>query len=91
MEITDEELVRAGREFLPVNEMNVVALAVAAETLRRLFIRLNNLLCISLRRMDSPLELRIFETGEMIVEEVPGGLALAPESLVGEVMIEFIV
>lgn len=39
MEIADEELVRAEREFLPVKEINVVALAVAAETLRRLSIR----------------------------------------------------
>ena len=34
--IADDEFVRAAREFLPVIEIYVVALAVAADTLRRL-------------------------------------------------------
>lgn len=92
MEIAEEELVRAEREFLSVMEINVVALAVAADTLRRLCVRRDDLLFSrSLRIINSPLELRIFDTGDMMVEEVPGGLTLAPKSLVGEVMIELIV
>jgi hypothetical protein len=91
IEIAEDELVRAVREFLPVMEINVVALAVAADTLRRLCVRRDDLFSGSFRTLKPPLELRIFDTGDIIVEEVPGGFPLAPESLVGEVMIELIV
>lgn len=43
MEIAEEEFVRAEREFFPVNEITVVALVVAAETLRRLSIGFDDL------------------------------------------------
>lgn len=44
IEIAEDEFVRAEREFLPVKEINVVALVVAAETLRRLSIDFDSLI-----------------------------------------------
>jgi len=71
MGIADDEFVRAVREFLPVMDIYVVALAVAADTLRRLCIRREDLFSFSLPIFKSPFELRIFDTGEIIVGDVP--------------------
>jgi hypothetical protein len=71
MGLADDEFVRAVREFLPVIDTNVVALAVAADTLRRLCTRREDLFSLSLLILNSPFELRIFDTGEIIVDDVP--------------------
>lgn len=76
----DDEFVLDEREFFI--DMIVVELAVVAETLRRLCARREDLL--------SPFELRIFETGEMMVVVVEDVTWLLVEVRIGEVMMEFI-
>ena len=97
-EIADDEFVRVAREFRSVMERYVVALAVAAETLRRLCLRRAEARLTSFSRDRSPFELRIFDTGEITFAGVPRArwankltFGFDPDAFVGEAMIELMV